>query len=55
MKTIRVYEIKYDPVNKPGISNLIQIYSGITGLSIKEIEDKYRNENNKSTVQMADS
>ena len=34
----RVY---YDKENKPGISNLMCIYSVISGLSYKEIEEKY--------------
>ena len=34
----RVY---YDKENKPGISNLMCIYSVITGLTYKEIEEKY--------------
>ncbi len=33
--------IKYDPENKPGISNLINIYSSITGKSISEIENEF--------------
>ena len=33
--------IKYDMEKKPGISNLINIYSALTGLSIKEIENKF--------------
>ena len=33
--------IKYDMENKPGISNLINIYSALTGLSIKEVEKKF--------------
>ena len=33
--------IKFDFENKPGISNLINIYSCLTGMSIKEIESKY--------------
>ena len=37
--------IKYDPENKPGISNLISIYNCLTGLSISEIEKKYENSN----------
>ena len=37
--------IKFDPENKPGISNLINICVAITGLSIKEIEDMFANEN----------
>ncbi|MFY9457561.1 MAG: tryptophan--tRNA ligase [Candidatus Spechtbacterales bacterium] len=31
-------EIKYDPQNKPAISNMLAIYSGITGKSIKDLE-----------------
>jgi len=34
--------VLYDVDKKPGISNLINIYSSLTGLSIKEIEDKYK-------------
>ena len=37
--------IKYDLENKPGISNLLTIYSCISGLSIAEIEEKYANSN----------
>ena len=37
--------IKYDLENKPGISNLLTIYSCISGLSIPEIEAKYANSN----------
>ncbi len=37
--------IKFDPENKPGISNLINICVAITGLSIKEIEDMFANKN----------
>ena len=33
--------VKYDKKLKPGISNLMMIYSTITGLSFKEIEKKY--------------
>lgn len=33
--------IKYDEENKPGISNLINIYSSLTGKSIKEIEEEF--------------
>lgn len=38
-------KIKYDLTNKPGISNLLTIYSCITGLAIKDIEAKYINSN----------
>ena len=37
--------VKYDPENKPGISNLINIYISLTGLSIKEDEEKFKDKN----------
>lgn len=37
--------IKYDEENKPGISNLINIYAGITNMSIKDIENKFKDSN----------
>ena len=37
--------IKFDFENKPGISNLINIYSCLTGMSVKEIEEKYKESN----------
>ena len=33
--------VKFDPENKPGISNLINIYASLTGLSIEEIEKEF--------------
>jgi tryptophanyl-tRNA synthetase len=33
--------VKYDKVNKPGISNLLSIYSIFTGRSIAELEQEY--------------
>ncbi|RDW15993.1 tryptophan--tRNA ligase [Oceanobacillus chungangensis] len=33
--------VKYDKVNKPGVSNLLTIYSSCTGESIEAIEAKY--------------
>ncbi|TVX87091.1 tryptophan--tRNA ligase [Paenibacillus agilis] len=33
--------VKFDPANKPEISNLLGIYSHISGLSVAEIEAKY--------------
>ena len=30
--------VRFDPENKPGVSNLISIYSSVTGLSFEEIE-----------------
>ena len=35
-------EIIFDKKNKPAISNLILIYEGFSGLTIKEIEEKFR-------------
>ena len=37
--------IKYDVENKPGISNLINIYASLTGNMIKEIEEKFKDSN----------
>ncbi len=34
--------IKYDPIKKPGISNLLTIYSLFSGKSIKELEKKFK-------------
>jgi tryptophanyl-tRNA synthetase len=33
--------IQFDPVNKPAISNLLNIYSGFTGKSIPELEKEF--------------
>lgn len=38
-------EVKYDIQNKPGISNLLDIYSALTEKSVAEIENKYRGKN----------
>lgn len=35
--------VRYDPVNKAGISNLIDIYSAVTGKQISEIENEFSN------------
>lgn len=35
-------EIKYDPKNKPAISNLVEIYHLLSGETIKNLEEKYR-------------
>ncbi len=40
-------EIKFDPVNKPGISNLINIYSALTDENISNIEEKFKDSNYK--------
>jgi tryptophanyl-tRNA synthetase len=37
--------VKYDVENKPGISNLITIYTSLTDMSIEEIEQKYKDVN----------
>ncbi|GAA2780822.1 tryptophan--tRNA ligase [Saccharopolyspora taberi] len=34
-------EIHYDPENKPGVSNLLVIYSALTGRSIADLESAY--------------
>ena len=34
-------KVKFDPENKPGVSNLMQIYSAITGKSMEEIENEF--------------
>ena len=34
-------KVKFDPENKPGVSNLMQIYSAITGKSMEEIEAEF--------------
>ncbi len=31
-------EVKYDPKNKPGVSNMLEIMAGLSGKSIKEVE-----------------
>lgn len=36
-------KVRFDPENKPGVSNLMQIYSSITGLKMEEIEKKFEN------------
>lgn len=36
--------IKFDRDNKPGITNLISIYAGLTDMPIKDIEAKYEGE-----------
>ena len=37
--------IKFDEVNKPGISNLISIYSVLSGKNIIDIENEFKNSN----------
>ncbi len=37
--------IKFDEENKPGISNLINIYASLTDLTIPEVEEKFKDAN----------
>ena len=37
--------VKYDPDNKPGISNLLNIYVSLTNETIKEAEEKFKDAN----------
>ena len=37
--------VKFDPENKPGISNLINIYASLTDMSISDIEEKFKDSN----------
>ena len=34
-------EIKYDAVEKPGISNLLTIHSALSGMTIEELENEF--------------
>ncbi len=38
-------EIRYDPETKPGISNLINIYASLSGLTIPEVIEKFKGQN----------
>jgi tryptophanyl-tRNA synthetase len=38
-------KIKYDPDNKPGVSNLLTILSCVSGKSIQELEEEYKDSN----------
>ena len=37
--------VKFDPENKPGISNLINIYASLTNMSVNDIEEKFDGSN----------
>ncbi len=37
--------IKYDPINKPGISNLLTIYSALTDIPLNDVENKFKDTN----------
>ena len=43
--TDSVGKINYDLENQPGISNLITIYSALTNIDIKEVENKFKDSN----------
>ncbi|UCM89971.1 tryptophan--tRNA ligase [Streptomyces marincola] len=34
-------EVRYDPEGKPGVSNLLVIYSALTGIGVAELEEKF--------------
>ena len=34
-------EIRFDPDEKPGVSNLLTIYSSLTGTGVAELEEQY--------------
>jgi tryptophanyl-tRNA synthetase len=34
-------EVRYDPANKPGVSNLIEIHAGVTGRGIPDVESEF--------------
>lgn len=38
--TDSVPTISYDPVNRPGVSNLLNIYAGFTGRSVEEVIER---------------
>ena len=38
-------KIIFDKENKPGVSNLLTIYSALTNISIKDLEEKYQDSN----------
>ena len=44
-KTDALNKIKYDPINQPGISNLVSMYSALKNISFEKIEAKYKNSN----------
>ena len=45
-------EITYDPINRPGVSNLVSIYSSITGTSPDQVVEEFVG---KETVLLKDS
>ncbi len=43
--TDMVGKVKYDPINQPGISNLINIYASIKSQSVEEVEKEFEGAN----------
>ena len=43
----------YDPENKPGLSNLINIYSALSGQAIEEVVEKYKDSENYGVFKRA--
>jgi tryptophanyl-tRNA synthetase len=35
-------QVRYNKIEKPAISNLMEIYAGFSGMSLEEIESKYK-------------
>lgn len=50
-KTDSLNEVKFDFKNRPGVSNLINIYQAFTNLSVTDIEKKYQNKSYKDFKQ----
>ena len=38
-------EVKFDPINKPGVSNLMNIYVSLTNKTLEEVEKEFPNSN----------
>ena len=47
-KTDSIMGIYYDKENRPEVSNLINIFSAISGRSVEDISDEYRSKNTKA-------
>ncbi len=45
-KTDGFNKVKYDKEKQPGISNLIEIYAALTGMTFKDIEESYKDAEN---------
>ena len=43
----------YDPENKPGLSNLINIYSALSGQTVEEVVEKYKDSENYGVFKRA--